>query len=393
VPIAEGVRLERRRHESVKNDDPSECSGRPEESDADPGALLANYLLRTLTVGESKRFEQWLSVDGQRRVVVNALHNGSIPYQPANSLAPIDVQAWWSEFRPTLQDAPEGSLVVGQDSAGIDAQPALRWRLPVTSPPWWESATVLRVGVAAMLLLAAGLWTARRTPRFGVRAGAESMRTYATARAERAVVALDGARVVLGPESVLRVPETYGQRDRVVSLAGHAYFNVVHDAVRPFRVEAGGAVTEDIGTRFDIRAYANSGPTRIVVAEGTVVVRATGKRLVATGKGAPAVVGAGAMAVADSAEGVRVQSGIAAARYVAWSDGQLTFDDTPLPEAASELGRWYDLDVRLADPRLAAKSLTASFGDDPLSVTLVALEGALGVRAVRTGRVVTLYSP
>jgi transmembrane sensor len=98
------------------------------------------------------------------------------------------------------------------------------------------------------------------------------------------------------------------------------------------------------------------------------------------------------MAVAGADGALRVRSGIAVDRYVSWSDGRLTFEDTPLAEAAVELGRWYDLDIRLGDARLRSKTLTASF-DDPVAATLVALEGALDVRAVRVGRVVTLYPP
>jgi transmembrane sensor len=89
---------------------------------------------------------------------------------------------------------------------------------------------------------------------------------------------------------------------------------------------------------------------------------------------------------------VQVRSAVAADRYLAWSDGRLTFEDTPLPEAAAEIGRWYDLDIQLGDARLASKMLTATF-DDPPAAVLVALEGALGVRATRAGRVVTLYPP
>jgi len=63
---------------------------------------------------------------------------------------------------------------------------------------------------------------------------------YTTARGERAVVTLDGATVVLGPESVLRISGSYGVRDRTVSLTGHGYFDVAPDATHPFRVWANG---------------------------------------------------------------------------------------------------------------------------------------------------------
>ena len=38
---------------------------------------------------------------------------------------------------------------------------------------------------------------------------------------------------------------------------------------------------------------------------------------------------------------------------VRWREGTLAFDDTPLAAIAIELGRWYDLEFRLADSLLA----------------------------------------
>jgi transmembrane sensor len=208
------------------------------------------------------------------------------------------------------------------------------------------------------------------------------------------VLTLDGATVVLGPESVLRISGSYGLRDRTVSLTGHAYFDVTHDAGRPFRVWAGGVLAEDIGTRFDVRAYARDSAMRLVVADGAVAmhpprVQADGS----AGRAAPlstVVVTRGMMATAGEDGVVRVRSGLPMDGYLSWRDGRLAFDDTPLPEVVAELSRWYDLDIRLGDPRLASKTLTASF-DDPPTAVLVALEGALGVRVTRVGRVVTLY--
>jgi transmembrane sensor len=210
------------------------------------------------------------------------------------------------------------------------------------------------------------------------------------------VLALDGATVVLGPESVLRISGSYGGRDRTVSLTGHAYFDVAHDAGRPFRVWAGGVLAEDIGTRFDIRAYARDSVMRLVVADGAVVMHTRRALADASHDSAvprsPVVVTRGMMATAGVDGVVRVRSGLATDRYLSWSDGRLAFDDTPLPEVVAELSRWYDLDIRLGDPRLASRTLTASF-DDPPAAVLVALEGALGIRATRVGRVVTLYPP
>ncbi len=56
-------------------------------------------------------------------------------------------------------------------------------------------------------------------------------------------------------------------------LEGEGYFEVTHDARRPFRVHAGDALTEDLGTRFVVRAYPELAAVDVAVAEGVVSLR------------------------------------------------------------------------------------------------------------------------
>jgi ferric-dicitrate binding protein FerR (iron transport regulator) len=355
-------------------------------SAGDPGVLLERYLVSDLGAVERDLFESWLAKDPDRVLTVEALRN------PRDAL---DASDWWVECRKQMR-LPESEQaanaidlpVTGNElRIGTPAAATIhRWHM---SPAW--------IGLAAsMLCVSLGVWA--RSSRSVSPAGATHLaeHSYETTRGERAVLTLDGATVVLGPESVLRIAGSYGLRDRTVSLTGHAYFDVTHDAGHPFRVWAGGVLAEDIGTRFDIRAYARDSVTRLVVADGAVAMRT--RRVWADGSDDKAVplsavlVTRGMMATAGADGVVRVRSGVATDRYLSWSDGRLAFDDTPLPEVVAELSRWYDLDIRLGDPRLASRTLTASF-DDPPAAVLVALEGALGVRVARVGRVVTLYPP
>jgi ferric-dicitrate binding protein FerR (iron transport regulator) len=360
----------------------------------DPGVLLEGYLVGELSADDRARFEHWMAEDEERGAVVAALRErigrgtGAQPWDE-----PVDVEGWWAECGAKVHTGEGGRL---RDTHELRLRPAgPRLGPTVPSPSGWWGTTVTWSGAAAIVICAAwGAWAAHAGRGDTGRAGQRAEHAYVTSRGERAVVTLDGARVVLGPESVLRIAGGYGIRDRTVSLVGRAYFDVAHDDRRPFRVWAGGVVAEDIGTRFDVRAYAGDSTTRLVVADGAVAIRsgATGGRI--AGPPVPAVVvSRGMMATAGVDGVVRVRSGVAADRYTSWSDGRLVFENTPLADVLVELGRWYDLEIRMGDPRLGSKSLTATVDDDPAAATLVALEGALDVRAVRVGRVVTLYPP
>ena len=64
--------------------------------------------------------------------------------------------------------------------------------------------------------------------------------------------------------------------------------------------------------------------------------------------------------------------------------------DLPLGEAARALGRWYDLDVRVADPELAGRPVTGSYRDEPVAQVLTLITAAVGARYDWVGRSVTI---
>ncbi len=262
---------------------------------------------------------------------------------------------------------------------------------PVRRPARWVARQASIIGAAAAAItVAIGLVVWRGSvPPVPRHAAMMPDRTYATARGERATVRLaDGSRVALGPASTMRVSDSGGRGARTVQLEGEAVFDVAHDPARPFRVYAGNAVTEDIGTRFDVRAYGGDGLVWVAVTEGAVRLHAAG-----TGPmpgGGSTVLRRGTLGIVDQAGETRVSAGVDADAYLAWAAGKLVFAAAPLADVVAELGRWYDLDIRLGDPKLAHLRLTASFADDPIPDVLHFLEGALEVRAIQQGRTVML---
>jgi transmembrane sensor len=222
------------------------------------------------------------------------------------------------------------------------------------------------------------------------------MREYATGRGQRATLQLpDGSRLIVAPQSRLRIPADFGQGAREVSLDGEALFTVVHDSTRPFRVRAKGAVAEDIGTRFDLRAYPEDSLVAIAVAEGAVALgRSAASAGTARRDGPTAaegiVVRPGEIATLAPDGAVTTARGAALGDYFAWADGRLHFASVPLPEVLRVIGRWYDLDVRVEGQALATRSITAEFSLQSANEMLQALALAVDARLTRSGRVVTL---
>jgi transmembrane sensor len=104
----------------------------------------------------------------------------------------------------------------------------------------------------------------------------------------------------------------------------------------------------------------------------------------------PALVG-GDVPQLDADGRATLEHGVDVTPYLAWTDGTLVFIATPLRELIPQLERWYDLDITLADPALAAKRVTVTFDDQAASRALQLLGIIADLRIEQHGRAVVLH--
>jgi transmembrane sensor len=188
----------------------------------------------------------------------------------------------------------------------------------------------------------------------------------------------DGTSVVLGPSSRLRLEPDYGQRARMLTLDGQAYFDVVHDDARPFVVRTASATLRDVGTTFSVESDRDLG-TRIAVTSGAVDVAALAAR-----DAEPTVLHGGDRAEVNG-DRMTVERGVVSGDATAWTRGTLVFHDASMTTVAAELRRWYGIRLVIDDSTLAARRLTATFdraGADDVGRVLAAV---LGGSATRSG--------
>ncbi len=70
---------------------------------------------------------------------------------------------------------------------------------------------------------------------------------------------------------------------------------------------------------------------------------------------------------------------------MAWRQGQLVAREMPLPELIMQLQRYYDTDILLADPDLAALTVSGVFNLDQPEATLRALALSLDLKTEALG--------
>ncbi len=207
---------------------------------------LARYVSDQCSPDEAAEVERWIALDPARREAVRDMQAIWANAQ----VAPTgwDVARAWRELSPKLDRAEVGEPIPAR-----------------VSRSWFTPASGLRIAAALAVLVGGGLLY-----RFVVMsrpASPPAMREYVTARGQRAEFRLkDGTRIVLSVATRLRVPADYGARERSLYLEGEAYFDVRHDPGRRFVVHTAHAVTEDLGTRFDVRSYESDSTVQVVVA-------------------------------------------------------------------------------------------------------------------------------
>ncbi len=346
----------------------------PGEPDAPDWDTIIAFYAGELPGHDEERIRAWMHASPERRARMEAIIGGwtRAAEQPFDD----EVDALWNKF------SSRAGLVSPRRSNPNLVLSVARHR---TSASRWRRAVWVPIAAAAALLLYVRLSADDRQTTSIAEVG---VREYTTKNAQRAEIRLaDGSRVVLAPASRLTIPEDFGTKVRTLNLDGEAYFDVVHDDTRPFRVLSRHSVTRDIGTAFSVTDYAGDSLARVVVALGEVAVRG-----VAPESREQRLVRGDVARVADSSVVDRA-SGVDVEHKLAWVRGDgLVFDDVPLQDAVRQIARWYDLDIRLGDTSLETRRLVARIGEGPAEGALQLVALTLNVRYRKQGKVVTLYS-
>lgn len=186
----------------------------------------------------------------------------------------------------------------------------------------------------------------------------------------------DGSQVSLNGDTLVSVH--FAGRDRAITLKrGEAYFDIAHDATRPFVVEAAGSHVRVLGTAFNIDLLPGGG-AEVAVYRGRVRVEA---------HHASRDLGVGERVMTDSAL-TPVTFDVAEAPD--WQGGWFEADNISLARLVSEVNRFSSVPVRIDAPDLAARKVSGRFKVSDTDKVLKGLKQVYGVRIRRDENVIVL---
>ncbi|MEM9859474.1 MAG: FecR domain-containing protein [Bacteroidota bacterium] len=233
---------------------------------------------------------------------------------------------------------------------------------------------VMRYAAAAIILFAAGFFTYQSLSDNLLKSdGTEqllALKTINTARGEKRTVALpDGSTIRLNYETEISVPEQFEGDERVVYLAGHAYFDVARNPNKPFIIYTENSKTQVLGTSFDINTT-KGGETEIIVTSGKVAFAEKDQEtnLVTLQVNERAVM---------NIDKIINVSEVNARKLTAWTENILIFEDQKLGEILKVVESWFDVNVTIKNPNLLNLPFTYS-DHNPSLVELMDLLSLVG---------------
>ncbi|MBN9297376.1 MAG: FecR domain-containing protein [Filimonas sp.] len=154
----------------------------------------------------------------------------------------------------------------------------------------------------------------------------------------------DGTKIWLHPQAALSYDKNnYNDINRAVKLTGEAFFDVAHDADKPFTVQSGLVTTTVRGTAFNIEAYANEKDVRVILVRGKVEV---------TAKTWTYTLSPGQMMDYNNDKNNMEIKTISTGELADWTQDKLIFNDLPLLDVLKRLEENYNIRIICVNPSI-----------------------------------------
>jgi transmembrane sensor len=263
-----------------------------------------------------------------------------------------ELDSWYQSLN--INDQQFESLVRsagGQEQLAEDLYAGFRARMEPEAPvrrlnprKWMLRAAAVLTGFC---LLAGGYYLYNRTP--------EHLAAVVPAKPNenRFITLADGSKVVLRAGSRLIYPSSFTGNKREVELIGEAYFDIYHNAKKPFIIHTGNIKTTVLGTAFDIDADPSKKKVVVTVTRGRVKVEDDHKISV--------ILTPNEQVVCDKKTDVVQKNKVEAVKTLVWAGSDMDFDGVAFKNIASLLSRRYQVSINFKNPALEDCPITASF--------------------------------
>lgn len=160
---------------------------------------------------------------------------------------------------------------------------------------------------------------------------------------KRQIILADGSRIWINSASQLKYPGSFAGDTREVYLSGEAYFDIKHDASRPFIIHTGKVITTVLGTAFNIKDDHT---------QHTIVVTVTrGKVSVADGQVQLGTITPNQQISYNTINKQHARKNVNAGDAIAWQ-GDIHFNDITFADAAAQLQQRFNVKIGFSNEKV-----------------------------------------
>jgi len=317
-----------------------------EQNDIDD--LISRCLAGEASAQEQNQLTDWLTLREENERYYQKLKrafelSGEYFSRKAYSKLQLDVEAEWNLFLKNSQtNQTKVRSIVPQKNA----------------------YSMWRIAASVLLVVASG---------FTINYFLSSDEIYIeTASNTQEVKLPDGSKVTLNRNSTLSYSKDFGSKKRTLRLTGEAFFDVRHDAQKPFVIEVNDALVEVLGTSFNVLGYTDQQWMEVVVETGTVKFSAPlveNKLILKAGE-------RGVYKKEIKKLNAEKNNNV---NFLSWKTKKIIFVETDLHTVVKTLNHAYQANIVLNKQVVGTCSVTVTFDQQSLEAILNVLKTTLNL--------------
>lgn len=313
----------------------------------------------------------------QNHPELQPFYNQILTYSPEEP--DVDIETAWVTHRDNLMYPAENTVTMRRG--------------------FFIKSTMVKVLVAASAVLVLGLtWLLAKKDKPGNK---QIVVTTGANKDARSVMTLpDGSVVRLNAKSKVSYAEGFANK-REVYLEGEAYFEVAHNDKIPFIVHTGEADIKVLGTRFNVRNYANEHRMEAALLTGSIeltlrtdtqhsiLLKPSDKIIVKKNADGDAAVMAAT--IDDKVERTSIKMQDSVIVETSWLNDKMAFSDKPFAEIALDLERKFDIHIEFKNEAVSRYVFTGVFDEVDAEDILKVLQMIKPFQYTNTNKQITIY--
>ena len=311
--------------------------------------LIARYLTGEASEDERNRLEKWMNESEENEKYFSDtrfVHDKAVA---SHKIIRVDVNKAWNS-------------VQGQMHPKTISKPAKR--IPLIT--FW-----MRIAAVFVLTIGISFWLYRNYHTKSLQPLLIESRNNTLA-----YKLTDSSRVFMNRHSEITYTADYGKKRRIVNLTGEAYFQVAHNKKKPFIVETEGTFVKDIGTSFNIKAYAVDSIVEVFVESGEVSFYTENNPGILLRKGEKGIYN-------KVTETFR-KFNSAEPNILSYKSKVLIFRNTNLSEVLETLNSIYQTKITANNQELMNCRITVTFDNEDINTIVSIISETLHLQMVKT---------